>query len=132
MVTDPQSNAEEGMPEDQSVSFPRGSWATRPTKDEDGEDVLWLFPPGGVPTERQRRFDWFFFSGDCEFSHGNSWPDTSDMKEFIEEELSLGRPITFRFENPHDAAACYARLLQSGVEAATSSHGESLSCPPHR
>ncbi|MGD0109537.1 MAG: hypothetical protein ABSC06_36750 [Rhodopila sp.] len=110
---------------DLSISFPPGSWARSPTKDVDGDDFLQLFPPGALPKGKQF-FDWIFHSGDCEFSAGNAWPDTLDMGAFIENELSSGRPLTFRFANPDDAAACYARLLQSGVTAATPSQREAL------
>jgi hypothetical protein len=106
------------------ISFPVGSRAIGPIKNGDGERVIRIFPFGEVSTERMRCFDWFFWSGDdYEFSPETSWPDTRAMKEFIEGELSAGRPLTFRSETVDDAMACFTRLVHSEVSAANPFRG---------
>jgi hypothetical protein len=100
-----------------SIDFPIGSSVGLPHEDEDGDFILRLDPPGGY------RFGPRFLEeiGDCAFSLGNSWPDTIDMKDFIEEQLKAGWPVDFMFESMDDARACYGRLQEAGVWSAATS-----------
>ena len=91
------------------VDLIEGTW-TRPCRgpDDDGDYLLTLMPPAhltGLLCE----------DGPCEFSAGNSWPDTPGMFDYIEGQLADGFPVTLIFRTRADADACYESLCGLGV-----------------
>jgi hypothetical protein len=103
-----------------TMQFPNGTYAGSPMQHDacadEGEDAPYhtidLFPAGFDMAENLKR-DWLANNGHCEFSTGNSWPDTDDMREYIVERLTNGWPVTLQFKTAEDCAECHRLLLRS-------------------